>query len=126
MQTGFEAMRLGSIIYFVPFFFVLNPALIGQGGTAEIALVLSTTILGIVLISCGLQGYAYWIGALDRGALSLPGRILLVIGGIVLALPGNNPVVGLSHMQINMAALAIIVVGLGLCWVSRRRTAIEA
>ena len=126
MQTGFEAMRLGSIIYFVPFFFVLNPALIGQGGTAEIALVLSTTILGIVLISCGLQGYAYWIGALDRGALSLPGRILLVIGGIVLALPGNNPVVGLSHLQINMAALAIIVVGLGLCWLSRRRTAIEA
>jgi TRAP transporter 4TM/12TM fusion protein len=126
VAIGFEAMRLGSIIYFVPFFFVLNPALIGQGGTAEIALVLSTTIVGIVLISCGLQGYAYWIGALDRGALSLPGRILLVIGGIVLALPGNNPVVGLSHLQINMTALAIIIVGLGLCWVSRRRTAIEA
>ena len=30
-------MRLGSIIYFVPFFFVLNPALIGQGSLEEIA-----------------------------------------------------------------------------------------
>src|SRR5690606_36681702 len=26
--VGFEAMRLGSVIYFLPFFFVLNPALI--------------------------------------------------------------------------------------------------
>ena len=31
LRTGPEAMRLGSIIYFVPFFFVLNPALIGHG-----------------------------------------------------------------------------------------------
>ncbi len=28
MRAGFEAMRLGAIIYFVPFFFVFNPALL--------------------------------------------------------------------------------------------------
>ena len=31
MQTGWESMRVGSIIYFLPFFFVLNPAFVLQG-----------------------------------------------------------------------------------------------
>ena len=31
MKTGWESMRVGSIIYFIPFFFVLNPALVLQG-----------------------------------------------------------------------------------------------
>ena len=30
-RTGVEAMKLGGVIYIAPFFFVLNPALIGQG-----------------------------------------------------------------------------------------------
>ena len=28
MKTGWESMWVGSIIYFIPFFFVLNPALV--------------------------------------------------------------------------------------------------
>jgi TRAP-type uncharacterized transport system fused permease subunit len=31
LSTGFKAMRLGSVIYFIPFFFVLEPALILSG-----------------------------------------------------------------------------------------------
>jgi TRAP-type uncharacterized transport system fused permease subunit len=31
MKTGWESMWVGSIIYFLPFFFVLNPALVLQG-----------------------------------------------------------------------------------------------
>ena len=31
MKTGWESMWVGSIIYFIPFFFVLNPALVLQG-----------------------------------------------------------------------------------------------
>ena len=31
LATGFKAMRLGSVIYFIPFFFVLEPALILSG-----------------------------------------------------------------------------------------------
>ena len=31
MKTGWESMRVGCIIYFIPFFFVLNPALVLQG-----------------------------------------------------------------------------------------------
>ena len=31
METGLQAMKIGSIIYFVPFFFVMNPSLVLQG-----------------------------------------------------------------------------------------------
>lgn len=122
MKTGFEAMRLGSIIYFVPFFFVLNPALIGKGPIGEIVLVLSTAIIGIVIISGGLQGYLYGVGTIDNGPTAWPGRILLVLGGLMFALPANERVIGLSHLEINATAIGLTAVGVALCWLARRRT----
>ncbi len=120
IKTGFEAMRLGSIIYFVPFFFVLNPALIGRGPLPEVLLVLSTTIVGIVLISGGLQGYLYGIGSIRNSVIGLAGRTLLVVGGIVLAMPGNSEVVGYSHLQINTTAAIIVLLGFAVSWLGRR------
>ncbi|MGI9476046.1 MAG: TRAP transporter large permease subunit, partial [Hyphomicrobiaceae bacterium] len=119
MKTGFEAMRLGSIIYFVPFFFVLNPALIGRGEASEIAIVLVTTVAGISLIAAGLQGYLYYVGKLD-GAIGMVGRVLLVLGGIVLALPGNE-VIGYNHWEINAAAAVLIALGVVFSWLGRRQ-----
>jgi TRAP-type uncharacterized transport system fused permease subunit len=121
MKTGFEAMRLGSIIYFVPFFFVLNPALIGQGPLGEIALVLTTAIIGIVLISSGLQGYLYGVGPLDGSAVAWPGRVLLVVGGLILALPANPKIFGYTHLEINSTALMVSAAGIILSWLGRRR-----
>ena len=121
MKTGFEAMRLGSIIYFVPFFFVLNPALIGQGPIGEIMIVLSAAVVGIVLIASGLQGYLYGVGALDGGGAAWPGRVLLVIGGLILAAPANPKILDVTHLQIDSAALLVSLVGIGLCWIGRRR-----
>ncbi len=121
MKTGFEAMRLGSIIYFVPFFFVLNPALIGKGPLGEIALVLTTAVIGIVLIAGGLQGYLYGVGPLDGGAAAWPGRALLVVGGLILALPANPKIFAYTHFEINSTAIAVSALGVGLCWLGRRR-----
>lgn len=120
MKTGFEAMRLGSIIYFVPFFFVLNPALIGHGAVSEVILVLSTAILGIFIISGGLQGYVYGIGAIRDSVTGWIARALLVVGGVVMALPGNSPVIGLSHLEINSGATILIALGLLAAWMARR------
>ena len=36
LATGFKAMRLGSVIYFIPFFFVLDTALIMSGSWTEV------------------------------------------------------------------------------------------
>ncbi len=86
MRAGFEAMRLGSIIYLVPFLFVLNPALIGHSSAGEVALALSCAVLGVAMIGMGLQGFVIFAGPLaGRGALVL--RAMLTVGGFAFAMP---------------------------------------
>ncbi len=87
MRTGFEAMRLGSIIYFLPFFFVLNPALVLNGPISEILIEVPTALAGVTLIASGLQGYLVLVGALHNNPLSLLARLLLICSGLLLAYP---------------------------------------
>ena len=119
MRTGFEAMRLGSIIYFVPFFFVLNPALIGRGEVGEIVTVVTAAVAGITLIAGGLQGYFYGFGVLGSRPVGLVARAGLVFGGILLALPGNE-IIGYGNLAINASAVAVVALGLGFAWLDRR------
>lgn len=121
MKTGFEAMRLGSIIYFVPFFFVLNPALIGRGAPLEIVVVLVTAVAGIVLICAALQGYLYGIGPLDgNGLFAWPARLLLAFSGLALALPGSK-VTGFTHWELFEISAVFGVAGAALAWLGRRK-----
>ena len=63
MAIGMESMRMGSTMYFVPFFFVLNPALILHGTLEEIIIETVTAFVGVFLIGSGLQGYLAGVGA---------------------------------------------------------------
>ncbi|MBV6636708.1 MAG: TRAP transporter permease, partial [Mameliella sp.] len=91
MKTGFEAMRLGSVIYFIPFFFVFDPALVGQGTAGEIASSLALAVVGIALFACAMQGYVPVVGALFRKAwYGLPLRIVLLLAAILIALPADG------------------------------------
>ena len=120
MTTGFEAMRLGAIIYFVPFFFVLNPALIGHGETWEVITVFIQALGGIVLISAALQGYMVCVGRLhDIGLLGWPIRIALLLAGLLLALPGGE-ITGWSHDQLLLAAAVLGLPALALTWFTNR------
>jgi len=122
MRTGLEAMRLGSVIYFVPFFFVLNPALIGRSTFGEVVIVFASAMIGICLISCALQGYVYAIGRISKTLSGYFGRLFLIVGGLIMALPGNSSVIGLGHLEINSMATGAIVVGLIACWIGRNPT----
>jgi TRAP transporter 4TM/12TM fusion protein len=113
MRTGFEAMRLGSAIYLVPFFFVLNPALILKGEAWEIAVVIATAVVGIVLFGSALQGYLIGFGAMRGNAAGLAARVLLALAGIAFALPGGD-LVGVSHALLAGTAVALAVAALGL------------
>ena len=120
MKTGLEAMRLGTIIYFVPFFFVLNPALIGQGTFTEVATVLAAALAGVVLLSAALQGYLIGIGSLIVwGPIGFLIRGLLFAGGLVLMLPGNA-IVGYTNLELNIAAVALLVPGIAIAWIANR------
>ena len=126
MRTGWESMWVGSIIYFIPFFFVLKPALVLQGESPYLeAFVLTTLIaVGVLFICGGIQGYQSGIGDLRKaGILEWPLRVMLVVGGIALATPGGG-VVPLSQMQMIGFALALLLpaIALGLILVRRRES----
>ncbi|MCF8467986.1 MAG: TRAP transporter fused permease subunit [Sneathiella sp.] len=107
MRTGFEAMRLGSIIYFVPFFFVLDPAFILHGELSRTALLFVCAVGGVILIASALQGYLMGIGNLHRNAiLGWPIRALILFGGLALATPGGSDLIPFSDLELGLMALA--------------------
>jgi TRAP transporter 4TM/12TM fusion protein len=111
MKTGWESMWVGSIIYFIPFFFVLNPALVLQGPNPYLeALGLGVlAALGTLFICGGIQGYQSGVGDLRRaGFIEWPLRVLLVVGGVVLATPGGG-IMPLSEVQMVGLGLALLV-----------------
>ena len=124
MKTGWESMRVGSIIYFIPFFFVLNPAFVLQGPWTESLYLTLTAALGTLFICGGIQGYQVGVGDLGRsGALQWPLRWLLMLGGIALAAPGGG-IMPLSHAQMGGLAAAILAPTLLLAlWRVRRAPA---
>jgi TRAP transporter 4TM/12TM fusion protein len=125
MKTGWESMRVGSIIYFIPFFFVLNPALVLQGPWTEALYLTVTAGMGVIFICGGIQGYQLGVGDLRRaGALEWPLRILFMIGGIVLATPGGG-IMPLSNLQMELLGAAILAPAATAAWllVGRARTA---
>ncbi len=111
LGAGLEAMRLGSIIYFIPFFFVLNPALIGEGPALDIVLTLTGAVIGIWLIGSGLQGYVAGFGRCDRGPTWIGLRALLLTGGLFFAAPGGV-LPGFGHAAMAGIGLALALPGL--------------
>lgn len=107
LATGLEAMKIGTIIYFVPFFFVMNPSMVLQGDLSALPLHLVTAILGITLLCGGLQGYQPGVGDLSRtGWLQWPLRVALVVGGLMFAAPGGG-MMPLSPIEMTLAAAVV-------------------
>ncbi|MBL4667369.1 MAG: TRAP transporter large permease subunit [Sneathiella sp.] len=101
MKTGFEAMKLGSIIYFVPFFFVLDPALILQGELSRTVFLFVTAVIGVIMIASALQGYLMGIGNLHRHAiLGWPIRAFILFAGLCFATPGGGDLIPFSDIEL--------------------------
>lgn len=65
-KTGLMAMRLGIIVYLVPFCFVLEPSLLFRGKLVELIVPLITMIIGIFWMATGLEGWFPRIGFIPR------------------------------------------------------------
>ena len=123
MKTGWESMWVGSIIYFIPFFFVMNPALVLQGTNPyfEALGLMALAAIGTLFICGGIQGYQAFVGDLRKtGVMEWPLRIMLIIGGFTLATPGGgiNP---LSQIQMTSIAVAILAPALLMATALMRR-----
>ena len=81
MKTGWQAMRLGIVVYIVPFMFAYSPELLMIGSVGNIILAIVTALIGVVFLSAGMQGYllkpAGWAE-----------KILLLAAGITMMIPG--------------------------------------
>jgi len=87
MKTAFLSMRLGFIIYIIPFFFVFNPSLLLQTPIYELILPLFTIILGIPLIAGGFEGF---LVLLKWNIRHIYQRILIIFAGAALLIPGSR------------------------------------
>ena len=120
MKTAWESMVVGSIIYFIPFFFVLNPAFVLQGPWWETAWLGASAALGVIFICAGLQGWQLGVGDLGRaGGFEWAVRVALAVGGIMLAAPGGG-IMPLGHATMGgLAALVLIPAVLAAVWSAR-------
>ncbi|MFO8053871.1 MAG: TRAP transporter fused permease subunit [Bacteroidales bacterium] len=102
MKTGFTAAKLGFVIYLLPVFFVLNPALILIGSPMKILLAIPTAIVGIWILASSMEGYLIILGK-----LSWWNRIILGLSGAVLAFPDlTTDIIGFSAI----AAVILITI----------------
>ena len=105
MSTGFKAMQFGVATYCIPFFFVLQPALILNAEPIVIVQAVFETFVGVWLIASGVQGYLPFMGVI-RGFVP---RALIATGGLLIAAPG------LGNIGIDIANSEFALVGIVLC-----------
>jgi TRAP transporter 4TM/12TM fusion protein len=80
MATAWQSMRLGAVLFIVPFMFVYQPALLMLGSWGEILRASGTAALGVVCLAAGLQG---WL----RRRATLVDRAVLFIAGFLFVAP---------------------------------------
>ena len=103
MKTAMTAMRLGIVIYFIPLFFIFQPALVLQGNLLPLLYLLPSCILGIGLISAGCEGYL-----LVAGRVPAWGRLPLILAGFLLSFPTLKiTIVGLVLSAIMVALIKL-------------------
>jgi len=80
MATAWQAMRLGAVLFIVPFMFVYQPALLMMGSWPQIFLSAGTAAFGVVCLAGGLQG---WL----RGRATIVERVMLLAAGFLFVAP---------------------------------------
>ena len=90
MKTAFTATRLAIAGFIVPYICALSPAmLLIDAGPVEVVMIVITSLIGIFGVAAGLSGFVY-------RTMNPLMRILIVVGGITLLIPGTvTDVIGL-------------------------------
>lgn len=90
METGIKSMQLGIVTYFIPFLFVYEEALLGQGPTSYVVYVFIKTLFAVYLISAGLEGY------LTRVEIRLNAveRAIFIVAACLIAIPRFGDMLG--------------------------------
>jgi len=110
MRTGMHAIRLAIVTYFIPFFFVYNPALVFQANPFQSLYLFALALLGVALISAGMEGYLWAYGKLTMWA-----RPPLVAGGFLIVFPETyTTIAGVVLILCTILVLKITKVKVGI------------
>ena len=84
MKTGINATKLAIAAFIVPFIFAYNPQMLFENVTSvfQVVQIVITALLGIFAVAAGLEGYILRM-------MGLPLRVLAVVGGLTLLIPGT-------------------------------------
>jgi TRAP transporter 4TM/12TM fusion protein len=113
IRTGWEAMRLCSIAYVVPFLFVFSPSLLLYGPWYLVTLSVATAVIGSILLGVGLVGFLFRpIGPVKRSCF--------VIAAVALLIPvvGTGRYVELTW-GINAFGLLLAIAMVSIEWLAR-------
>ena len=83
MRTGINATKLAIAAFIVPYVFAYSPSLlfVDVGGVFDVVLICASALLGIYGVAAGLNGF---VGKTINPLF----RVLLIIGGLTLIIPG--------------------------------------
>lgn len=100
MKTGVISVKLGIVAFVIPFMFVYQPALMLQGEPAALLTACMTSIIGVLGMAGGLQGYfiarcRMW----ERPLLAL-GGLALIDSGSLTDLIGIGALAAVSVLQL--------------------------
>jgi TRAP-type uncharacterized transport system fused permease subunit len=82
IRTSWHAARLGIVLYFIPIFFLFEPALILQGPWQQTVVWTLMNVIAIVFIAGASEGYLYRLGRLRGWA-----RWVLFTAGLLIGFP---------------------------------------
>jgi TRAP transporter 4TM/12TM fusion protein len=80
LAVGIQATKLSFVGFVIPFMFIYQPSLLLQGSLGEIALTVTTAVIGVYALAAGMEGYI-------NGYLKLWQRVLLVIAAVGVIYP---------------------------------------
>jgi TRAP transporter 4TM/12TM fusion protein len=116
LKTGFAAMRLGSVIYVIPFIFVLEPSFILAGTWLQTIQAVAEALLGVWLMAGALQGFLPGVGHLP----TLVTRLAVGFGGLAIALPDLTLAWSAGPLNSVHLVAGIVLAGLGLVFARRQ------
>ena len=107
MKVAWTGVKLGIAAFLIPYFFVFDAALIGQGTLVEVLLAASTALIGVFFLSSGVHGYL-------RRPIGVLIRAPLIVGALLLI----NP-----DLTMDLAGAALLAAGTAFAvWGGRRST----
>lgn len=90
MRTGVVAFKIGIVAYIIPFIFVFEPALLLEGDLFTVAMAVTSSIIGVIMLAAGIQGYFL-------KSCNTVERLVLVASSLALIYPGAySDIIGLS------------------------------